>query len=233
MIDFVIGTDDGKVILWDGGFAIGLFGVPEEPPIELDDAPYEWNRDVCTHAKSLLLSQYRTPRRETLLCIITEPFQRLERAMWDVMTRVAMLDNAEGEHLDLWGRILDVPRASLDDDGYRVRLRVRQLALRSSGSVPDLYQVLLTAYGDGAHVAIMEHYPATLLIDVGTELNADGWLYAEISRAAKPGGVKLYLTAATDDEQSFIWDEEPGELHGWGSTTDADMGGKLGHMVLS
>src|SRR5690606_27783804 len=150
---YALGDDDGSVLLWDGGFALGL-ELPDPYP-DFPGAPYDPIKSYCASASELLLWQFRDkPKIRALLCSLVAPYDRMEAALWGILTRVLPLDQAEGANLDLWGRVLNAPRRGLDDDKYRVRLRVRMLALRSNGRTEEIYAILRMALGRGADVKV-------------------------------------------------------------------------------
>src|SRR5690606_11041458 len=131
-------------------------------------------------------------------------------------------ENAEGEHLDLWGRILRAPRKSLADAQYLVRLQVRMLALRSNGKIEEIYAILRAALGSAVDVTIYDAHPATLVVDLGEPLSSDAWIYEDTVAAAKAGGVRLVFTVnPAADGEVFTWDDGSGldgATLGWGSS---------------
>ena len=227
---YALGDDDGSVLLWDGGFALGL-ELPDPYP-DFPGAPYDPIKSYCASASELLLWQFRDkPKIRALLCSLVAPYDRMEAALWGILTRVLPLDQAEGANLDLWGRVLNAPRRGLDDDKYRVRLRVRMLALRSNGRTEEIYAILRMALGQGADVKVYDAPPATVVVEVGEPLSADAWIYSDILTAVKGGGVRLvFITNVSDDTNVFTFDDgsgADGDLYGFGSINDPDAGGKL------
>lgn len=224
----VLGTSDGEILTTSGGDPIEVSG-HISAILDLPGAPYQRIASHADEAVELLLHQFRMPRIEAMLRALVAPLQRFEDVLWQLLTRAIPLDIAQGAQLDVWGRILRAPRAGLGDDAYRLQLRVRSLALRSHGRAEEIYAILRLAFGEGVDVVILELYPATILIDVGTPLEVDSWLYSEVIRAAKAGGVRLvFVTNPGDSEDVFTWDTTPpGESGtiGWGSTSDPSLGG--------
>jgi hypothetical protein len=131
---------------WHFGPGARFPGLPEaeevEEFLELDNLPYERIASHGDEAVSWLLEQFKgKPKIEALVRALVAPVQRLEDVMWQVLTRVVDMEHAEGVHLDLFGRILQLPRAGLADDEYRSRLRVWQLVLRSNGRAEELIHI--------------------------------------------------------------------------------------------
>lgn len=168
------------------GIGFPGFATPaEEELLSLDNPPYERIANHGDEAVSWLLEQFKDkPRIEALVRALVAPVQRLEDVLWQVLTRVVDLAHAEGVHLDLFGRILRLPRAGLSDDDYRSRLRVWQLVLSSDGRAEQLIRIAdlfdgVVAAGDwimldegSPHVVdgmvitvehLMEHSPVTLV----------------------------------------------------------------------
>lgn len=176
---------------WIFGPGSGFPGFPEADDadefLELDNPPYERIPNHGDQAVSWLLEQFKgKPKIEAFLRALIAPVQRLEDTLWQVLTRVVDMEHAEGVHLDLFGRILQLPRAGLADDEYRSRLRVWQLVLRSDGKaeqlihIADRFDDVSAVEGDrvvwdegsprvgGAMVITMDHLmtysPTTLLL---------------------------------------------------------------------
>lgn len=212
-----------------GGFALVFAGGGSPTPPEVID-PADTNLvridSHCEDAKTKLLYRYnRKPRLEAFLCTLGDQATQVELALWDLYTK-RTLATAEGAQLDGIGRIVGEPRKGRTDEVYRVFLRVRILVNRSDGRIGDLYSILLQAFGQGAEVAILEHYPAAiqviLLDDIGDVAPSDFALYL---RQAKAGGVRLDFVYTVEPlADTLIWNSsEPGQV--WGSTTDPAIGG--------
>lgn len=196
----------------------------------MEGAPYEYTASHGAAAVELLLTQFRgKPKIEALLRSLVAPYNRIENALWQMVTRVIPLDSAEGGNLDLWGRILRAPRRGLTDDQYRVRLQVRMLALRSNGKIEEIYAILRAALGDTVSVTIYDAPPATLVVDIGEPLSSDAWTYEDTIVAAKAGGVRLvFVTNPAADAEVFTWDDGSGldgATLGWGSAVTSTTGG--------
>lgn len=148
---------------------------------------------------------------EALLNALVAPSDDLDEAFasFDAMRSI---DDATGVLLDRIGAILNRPRASLSDDDYRTFLRVQILINLTSGTVPELIEIL-QALAPGCTVDIVEWFPAALVADIQGVIIApeDAELLAEILATARPAGIgatlKYHGAAA---EETFTLDSGPG-----------------------
>lgn len=68
------------------------------------------------------------------------------------------IDASEGAQLDLVGRLVGQPRAGLDDATYRLYLRARIIANRSSGGPEELYAVMRALFGQDIGLVVHTSY---------------------------------------------------------------------------
>lgn len=154
---------------------------------------------LCTQSLGLLIGQYaESARLRDLLCAYIERLQEFETGAVGVYERVLDVDNAEGVHLDLLGRIVRENRNGLSDYVYRRMIKTRVLVNRSQGRIRDLIQIartledldLVTA-DPAAYVRIREDQPARIEVRViNTPANLPDLVH-ERMKAAKAAGVSL------------------------------------------
>lgn len=201
---------------------------------ELDDGGEITDYEQRAHDRLIWYFQNK-PRLRALLGSYAEQAQELETIFWYLYSRRG-ISTATGVWLDVLGEIVGEPRQDRTDEGYRSAIRVRILVNRSDGKHHQLLTIATRMLGDGANVQITEHPPASLLVrvysDLGDVLPAD---LVRMLRSAKAGGVRLDLIYATDPDATFMWGSTPtsaGETvggapsTGWGSTTNAALGGR-------
>jgi hypothetical protein len=206
--------------------------------LDLANAPYEYAGTVGDEAVELLLSQFRHPKIEAMVRALVGPMQRFEDVLWHILTRVVDMTYAQGVHLDLFGKILKLPRLGLTDTEYRSRLGVWQLVLRSTGKPEELIRIAdlfdgVSAAGDtviydegsgtGGIVIEMDHlmtYSPTALALFLRKATAGG---VEMQLVWSPGGTTASLETSAgatygEDEESedegLAFDDEEGDLGG-------------------
>lgn len=122
-------------------------------------------------------------------------YQGPEDALWQLYTE-RWLDTAVGVQLDVLGRIIGQPRGnSTDDAAYRLRLRARQRANRSSGTVEQILSVFTALGIPVADLWSEPNFPAgfTLHVQDYPTDSATAALYAEFLHDAKLGAVRALL----------------------------------------
>jgi len=80
--------------------------------------------------------------------------QAVEDAAQSLVT-IPSIDDSEGIQLDVIGLIVGQQRAGLTDTVYRMYLRARIAANRSSGTNPDIYNVFRLLFGVNTSMAIV------------------------------------------------------------------------------
>src|SRR5687768_16247400 len=91
---------------------------------------------------------------EKLLAVSVAPAQDLENCLQQLRL-YRFVDTAEGDQLDIIGRIVGLDREGLDDDDYRRYIRARIAANNSNGTIEDLLTVaFLVVYDADAHYEV-------------------------------------------------------------------------------
>ena len=145
---------------------------------------------------------------ESFLKAWTQQLDQLENAIQDVMQRRVLtweagfevpwvgkegadiLQDAEGDQLDLIGGLIGEPRRGRTDDEYIAILRVVHLILKSNGTPEDLLAIA-RAISVGNPYSYSESYPATALLSLNPGVVLPS--YSFLARA-KPAGVALAMT---------------------------------------
>jgi hypothetical protein len=218
----------------------------------IEGTSLEWIESHCEDGKALLLAQFRgKPLIEAVVCALVTPVQELEDACWQLLTGRA-IDNAVGAQLDGVGQILDLPRVGWTDEQYQLFLRAQPLALRSSGTWPDVFAILEALGFDLALVVVSEPGLAEELLAVGAggdrawmrvQLNQSvfGGLFADVFAMvlrAKPAGVRLLLEADADaPDTAFTYaggsSVTASATHGYSSTVAPTSGGAYAGVFAS
>lgn len=182
-----------------------------------------------------LLFQFRgKPRIEALISeLCAGRLGRLELALWQCLVE-RRIDTAIGASLEVLGRTLGVDRAGRADPRLRRRVRAEILVLRSSGSADELTRIAWVYLGTETGVALEEIPPAAARVDLEAAIDgADALELAMLYRRAKGAGVRLTLEWSEVAPASTFGFSLAGDFpeesagKGFGSTTDATLGGDL------
>lgn len=151
----------------------------------LDRLP-ERNRDKLTLA--------------ALINACTSETQNVENALWQLVSERS-IDTAVGEQLNVIGRVVGQDRAtSTNDAEYRVLLKARVIANRSSGSVRDILAVFRALLGSLDGVELEPLFPASFLLHVLGETpvtDANAALFADFTNDAKAAGINAQFHYST------------------------------------
>lgn len=103
---------------------------------------------------------------EKLLTILVDPAQDIEDALQQLNLE-RFVDTADGEQLDIIGRIVGQEREGLSDADYRRYIRARIAANNSEGTIQDLLTVaFLVVYDVAAYFQAESQQIATVVLRV-------------------------------------------------------------------
>lgn len=150
---------------------------------------------VTDHAEkgvARLIERYRKPLVSALLASWLGEVQEAEDALWQLLERT--VTDAEGNALDVLGRIVGQPREGRVDDVYRVWVAARILVSQSSGKPEQLISIAKKLAG-GAVIRLEEYYPASFLVRIQTAIDeTTGNQIATLLQRAKGGGIAMHTT---------------------------------------
>lgn len=86
-----------------------------------------------------------------------------------------------GKALDQWGRLVDMPRGSMDDEVYRRFIKAKGIAINSSGTAQDLSDVLRTALPFLTELDVVEDLPLGVTVSVITTEAPDAEMLARVT----------------------------------------------------
>jgi hypothetical protein len=149
--------------------------------------------DLVNRARDRLVTQFRgTTTHRGILDLFSAQAQDLDTALQQ-LAALPNIAQRSGVVLDLLGKVLGVERGNASDAQYRLFLSAQVLVNRSSGTVPELIQILETAFAGAAALAILDRPPAALEVLLSSPALADATPYLRMLRAAKAGGVDAVL----------------------------------------
>jgi hypothetical protein len=121
---------------------------------------------ILTHeddAVARLIGQFQDkPRLVALVRVLAHRYQLLEDALWQILTE-SDVDNAEGATLEDIGNLVGQSRNGSPDPEYRVFIKARIRANRSSGRLSDLLAISSLILDAFARVAV--YVPSALKIE--------------------------------------------------------------------
>jgi hypothetical protein len=115
----------------------------------------------AAEAKANLIELFKNrPNWASLLEAIAAQFQQLEEVFFELIND-RFLDDAVGAQLDGMGQIVGRARNGLDDEAYRTRIRAQIRINLSSGTIPDLVEILELVLPSGQFFQLYEDsFPA-------------------------------------------------------------------------
>ncbi len=209
--------------------------ITSENDILTGPAEFEANLGHVETGLGRLIERWRADKNPNLAAIlqsILEEVQELEDAIWIVIYG-RTIDYAEGEQLDMIGRIVGEPRASLGDEEYRARLRVRIRINQSIGEPGDVIEVLRLL--DPAAFKYSEFRIAAFRIDYREPLSlpAVGQAVPRIVAETRAAGVSGLVVMPVDPDRSALFgsDYDPtlNATVGFSSDYDGTVGGLWAH----
>lgn len=193
--------------------------------------------DHVTGGVALLPDVLKKDRIEGLAAALLGGVQALESAAFPLVG--LDLDAATDDALTGIGELVGLRRTDatqITDARYRVALRAWIRALRSSGTIGDVEEVVAILAGDDDAAAwtVVEDLPAGLLVTPTDALLTSPDAVRQIARATRAGGVRLQVVCPPDgDAFLFSTDPEAPEVdldHGWGDG-DQLIGGLMAGVV--
>lgn len=146
------------------------------------------------HTEEMLdnrVEQFRDKSRfASLLSAFGSQIQDIEDALFQILSDTS-IDSAAGMQLDGVGTIVGEERNGLSDADYRLRIKARVLANKSSGTIEDLLGICdvlgLTA------TTVLEPFPANVELE-STIAITNGFEVGRFLQSARAAGVGLSLT---------------------------------------
>lgn len=171
---------------------------------------YHYPDHVRAALLRLLAQEQNKDLIKRLVQIPTGRIQVLEDGLWDVWEQFD-LDTAEGEFLERIGEIVGESRQGRPDDIYRLWVRARSRANRSSGTVPDLLAILSLILPEGTPVEYTDIAArnAEMQFVIQGQIQYPDQVLA-IMRSVAPAGVQLDIIFITFPvEEAFTYDTGP------------------------
>ena len=164
------------------------------PDLSSGTYTFECLDDFVADALDKLTCQFcDKPVIETIVGCLAIQLQELEVAGCQMLD-IYNITEQSGVNLDVIGNLICQPRNGMSDADYRVFLEARKLANQSTGTTPDLLEIIYAILGGGANLTVQEFYPATTCISLDDfPLAYEATAIFDLLKVAKSGGVRLFL----------------------------------------
>ena len=203
---------------------------------------------VDNHAELALArvaEQYKGSTRITgIIESVADQWQEVDDALWQLATERYLFSDAEiggltvnyeaeGDQLDVIGRLLGETRGSYTDAEYRLILKGKIKVLRSSGTAENLIDIFATCEPD-ATITVKTWPPAYVTVTLSDPITAtDAGVYVRFIREGRAAGVEgtVEWQECADAACLTLSDEadypDTSYTTGLGDTADALAGGYL------
>lgn len=164
-------------------------------------------------ALSRLRQQFKDkPNIETWISILVAPMQRLEDALYQLLTERG-IDDAVGAQLDRLGKIVGQPRDGRTDETYRRFIRARISVNTSNGTIEDVLTVTrLVLDDDDITLTLGNSGPACLLFqleDSAVPVDTALLLAVYFLRRTVAAGVRIVTeSGATNPDDWARWGDD-------------------------
>ena len=174
-----------------------------------------------------LTDRWQKPVIRAVLGAWLAEVQELEDAVWEVLSLT--IETASGDALDQYGVLLGTPNPGVSTALYRALLSAAALAIRSSGTGPELLAILDRLSID-ATLELTELFPATLKVEPVTTADFPAAVMRAVLARAVSGGVRLLVVDVPEGDTFAFSDTDE-------TVTDAargfsDTGGLVGGQLV-
>lgn len=159
----------------------------------------EQNLEHIDQMLDRLLAYYKgRPYMEGMLTAFANQIQELEDALF-VMRTQRFIDSATGVALDVIGRKIGLRREGRSDSDFRIWIRAEIRANASSGTAPEIIDVLRLLVDDSNTILFTPFYPASFHIEILDALATSAQDLADIIERSKVAGVGASLIYSEND----------------------------------
>jgi hypothetical protein len=147
--------------------------------------------DLIEEAESLLLHQFaNSSKLKGLIRSLAKPFQEaldhLEKLRYSLY-----IEQAEGETLDIIGKIVGQERKSMSDEDYRPWLKVGVLLNTNAGTTENVLRIAYILYGNELKFSFEEDKGYTLFTMFAAPKHTNKWVMDAILKKALPLSVRM------------------------------------------
>lgn len=156
--------------------------------------------------------------------VLAPQFQDLENAAQTILA-ILDIDNSVGVQLDVIGRLVGQVRLGVNDVTYRLYLKARVLANRSTGTVEEIFGVMRTLFGAATRPRYTGGYVKQFSIRLSGVVvtRAQALIASDFLKASKESAARGLLEwHESDDSVMFTFD---------GTATPAGLGFDVGYFA--
>lgn len=107
----------------------------------------QYRNDMVDEALELMLTQFEDSEMIVKLNTVIAFMKNIVYNMVVQVGKLRLIDNASGVQLDEIGEELGIPRLTADDDDYRTILKIKAYRARTSGTKPEIVDILSRVTG--------------------------------------------------------------------------------------
>lgn len=158
--------------------------------------------DLVAQAESLLLYQFsQAPKITGLIKSLAQPFQKIVTEI-EKLHHGRYISEACGSSLDIIGDIVDFKRQNMNDEEYRVWLKVAILLNHSQGSAYGVLAILKVLFGDRPAIQMDEYEPNLVIFTFFKYPAVPTKILFSIIRRALPLSTKCQFVDAVSEDPS-------------------------------
>lgn len=154
--------------------------------------------NLMKEAESLLLHQFsRSSKLKGLLRSLINPFQEALEHLEKLGVSL-YIDKAEGETLDIIGKIVGQERKGMSDEDYRPWLKVGVLLNTNAGTTENVLRIAYILYGSELKFSFDEHKGYVIFTMLAPPRHTNKWVMDSILKKALP------LSISMDSKISYL-----------------------------
>jgi len=174
--------------------------------------------DYYAEALELFIEQYKNSTNlQEVIRSSTLQADDLETAIFEVRD-LFYIDTAEGEQLDVIGRVRNEERLGRNDNDFRAAIQLR-ISLKISGTIRQIQNVLISFYG-ATYIDYIPVYPAKVF------LITDAQIPIQALTELTPAGVGILCRERNDDDNPVFGFEDDAIDNVFAVTQDLEFFGK-------
>lgn len=199
----------------------------------------QYRTTVATDSVALLLQQFQGSENIVKFTTVVGAMKQILDTAVIQVAKLRLISSGAGVALDEIGEELGVPRSGLDDDSYRVVLRIRGFKTQSQGTRPDIIDLISRITGTDINT-IRTYVGKQKAVDIAfysgcLDTNSSATAVEDILPLVT--SYRLVSLAGTPIGFKSVYDEvDPTTIEGFGSVFDTNVqwgsgGGHLGGLL--
>lgn len=151
------------------------------------------NANHVEEGLALLLTQFSgSEKLKNLLGALLGQLQETDDSFY-ALSNGGFIDNAQGDALDLQGKIVGQERGSMLDDEFNLWIKTRILLNHCQGTSEDIYGLLRVILDEGVPLKIVEHPETSFTLEIPQVIPQNIHRIFDLVCAAKAVGTRALL----------------------------------------